>query len=137
MLCTAGLSVFPSMGLYYTWWNGHTWCKLDRVLVNQEWIGSPFVSSAEFLPFGAHSDHGIFIVSVKEPRERPIRLFRYYNMWASYPEFQGIVREVWSEETPSTNKFALCRKMKILKHPLKQLNKLEFGIFLRGRRRSG
>lgn len=110
----AGLSVFPSMGLYYTWWNGHTWCKLDRVLLNQEWI-----------------------VSVKEPRERPICLFRYYNMWASHPEFQGIVQEVWSEETPSTNKFALCRKMKILKHPLKQLNKREFGIFLRGRRRSG
>lgn len=106
-------------------------------MVNQEWIGSPFVSSAEFLPFGAHSDHALFVVSVKEPRESPIHPFRYYNMWASHPKFQGIVREVWSEETPSTNEFALCRKLKVLKHPLKQLNKREFGIFLIRQRRSG
>lgn len=100
---------------FYTWWNGYTWCKLDRALVNHDWIGAPFISSVEFLPFGAHSDHAPCIVILKEPGERPIRPFRYYNMWVIHPEFQGIVREVWFEETLGTKKFRLCRKLKLLK----------------------
>lgn len=48
-------------------------------------------------------------------------------MWTTHPNFQEIVRQVWSDEIPGTRQFALCRKLKALKYPLKLLNRKEFG----------
>lgn len=34
----AGLEDLKFYGQHLTWSNHHTWCKLDRVLVNEEWL---------------------------------------------------------------------------------------------------
>lgn len=47
-------------------------------------------------------------------------------MWTSHPEFQELVRQTWSEEILGTRQFVLCRKLKSLKYPLKQLNRRDF-----------
>lgn len=61
-----GLPDLNSTGLHYTWGNGGIWCKLDRALVNQAWVGALFVTSSEFLAPGAHSDHSSCLVVLTE-----------------------------------------------------------------------
>lgn len=101
--CTQnGLVDLNSTGFFYTWWNKHIWCKLDRALVNQLWLGAPFTSSAEFISFGTESDHTSCIVTVSEPGETSKRPFRYFNMGSAHPEYQNIVSESWTEEIGGT-----------------------------------
>lgn len=106
-----------STGLQYTWSNGHIWCKLDRVMVNQEWSGAPFDCSTEFPVPGLHSDHSPCVVKLSEQGDRLIRPFRFYNMWISHPEFHKIVRSVWTDKNLGTKQFMLCWSLRALKHP--------------------
>lgn len=122
-----GLTDLNATGMLYTWSNGHTWCKLDRALVNQPWLEASFQSSAEFLPFGATSDHAPCIVSIAEQGPKPSRPFRFYNMWTGHPEFQEITRGVWTPDILGTRQYAVCRNLKNLKIPLKKLNRRAFG----------
>lgn len=95
-------------------------------MVNQEWSGAPFNCSTEFPVPGLLSDHSPCVVKLSEQGDRPIRPFRFYNMWISHPEFHEIVRSVWTDENLGTKQFMLCRNLRALKHPLKRLNKRAF-----------
>lgn len=122
-----GLSDLSSIGFHFTWSNGSIWCKLDRMWVNQEWLGAPFDTSAEVLAIGANSDHSPCVVTFKERGANPFRPFRYYNMWSNHLEFQGIVRDVWFEEICGTKQFVTSRKLKLIKQPFRRLNNRAFG----------
>lgn len=96
------------------------------MLVNQEWLSAQFNSTADVLTPGLNSDHSPCVVTLTEHGSNPIRPFRFYNMWSSHPQFQEIVREVWAEEYWGTKQYILCKKLKSLKKPLKQLNARAF-----------
>lgn len=48
-------------GQHFTWSNGHTWCKLDRMLVNGTWLATYANSYARFDSFGV-LDHSPMLV---------------------------------------------------------------------------
>ncbi|KAL0416629.1 UNVERIFIED_CONTAM: hypothetical protein Slati_3494800 [Sesamum latifolium] len=56
-----GLHDAPTMGCYYTWYSNNegnpVWCKLDRVLLNNEWLEAGLHCGAHFSPPGCLSDH--------------------------------------------------------------------------------
>ncbi|GFY96656.1 hypothetical protein Acr_11g0009620 [Actinidia rufa] len=46
--------------------------------------------------------------------------FKFFNMWAIHEDFQEIVERVWGTQIHGSAMFRLCRKLKLLKEPLKE-----------------
>lgn len=57
---------------------------------------------------------------------RPKGCFKYFNMWANHKDFTPAVTEIWNKEIDGVEQYKLCKRLKLLKQPLKKLNKLHF-----------
>lgn len=122
-----GITDLQSSGCFFTWTNNAVWCKLDRAMVNNAWMLSNLSGHAKFLLQGSLSDHTPCIVSIlQQGRNTSNKPFRFSNMWTKHDEFQNVVHNVWNQNIDGTSQFALCRKLKSLKLPLKQLDALHF-----------
>ncbi|KAL0394895.1 UNVERIFIED_CONTAM: hypothetical protein Slati_4455700 [Sesamum latifolium] len=102
-----GLHDAPIMGCYYTWYSNNggnpVWCKLDRVLLNNEWLEAGLHCGAHFSPPGCLSDHS-----------------------SDHPDFLATVENGWNINVEGTSQFNLCRKLKALKGSLKIFNNLHY-----------
>lgn len=123
-----GLQDAPSSGCFFTWTDGTAWCKLDRVLINKCLHSSGQRCEVDFPPSGGHSDHSPAIISIFEQYCSGPRSFKFFNMWTAHPDFLPLVKEKWDIHVRGTSQFALCKKLKSLKGPLKELNKSRFGL---------
>ena len=121
-----GLIDTSSTGGKYTWTNGSVWSKLDRVMINDGWIQAGHFSHTVFCPIGILSDHAASITSLFEARSQHRRMFQFFNMWTAHPDFLDTVRQAWSQEVSGTAQFTFCRRLKLLKGPLKTLNQEHF-----------
>jgi len=74
---------------------------------------------------GAFTDHSPAAVRL-DPNVQGRRNFKFFNMWASHDQFLEVVSFCWSAPVYGTPMYILCRKLKLLKGPLKQLNRLHF-----------
>ncbi|KAL0336699.1 UNVERIFIED_CONTAM: hypothetical protein Sradi_4881800 [Sesamum radiatum] len=117
-------------GCYYTWYSNSdsnpVWCKLDRVLLNNDWLEAGLHCTAHFNQPGCLSDHSPGIVSIFDnpaPKPKP---FRFFNMWADHPDFIPTVEGRWGLNVEGTPQFRLCRKLKALKSSLKAFNNLHY-----------
>lgn len=115
-----------SVGSKFTWTSNHHWAKLDRVLLNSNWTSLHWDSKVEFLDFNSLSDHTPMIVSLSTQIHSKCKPFKFLNMWTTHPKFMDMVRSYWHLPVEGTKQFILCMKLKALKQPLKNLNKLEF-----------
>ncbi|KAL0424176.1 UNVERIFIED_CONTAM: hypothetical protein Sradi_0952400 [Sesamum radiatum] len=125
-----GLHDAQTTGCYYTWYSNSdsnpVWCKLDRVLLNNDWLEAGFHCTAHFNPPGCLSDHSPGIVSIFDnpaPKPKP---FRFFNMWADHPDFIPTVERRWGLNMEGTPQFRLCRKLKALKSSLKAFNNMHY-----------
>ncbi|KAK6162507.1 hypothetical protein DH2020_002348 [Rehmannia glutinosa] len=121
-----GLTDLRSMGCNFTWTNNEVWCKLDRAMVNKHWFDQGLDGMANFLPSGCLSDHSPCIVSLLDVIANTNRPFRFFNMWASHTDFNDLVATNWNLYVRGTKQFMLCKKLKHLKRPLKELNNKHF-----------
>ncbi|XP_057515007.1 uncharacterized protein LOC130796657 [Actinidia eriantha] len=85
-------------GAYLTWTNNSTWCKLDRAMINNKWISNGLRAHDHFGFLGKLSGHSPCMDSKKG---------------VGYPYYGSAM-------------FRLCRKLKLLKEPLKELNRKHF-----------
>ncbi|CAL5327717.1 unnamed protein product [Camellia sinensis] len=99
--------------------------KLDRVLVNEQWLSSFQNSSAYFLSSGI-SDHSPVIVTIDLKEAKSKKPFKFVDFWASHPEFIPIVNDVWKKYIKGSPMFRVCQKLRSLKPTFKSLNKKEF-----------
>lgn len=125
-----GLEDLNYGGSYYTWSNRNShgervYSKLDRVLVNQEWVLMWEQSRAQFLLEGI-SDHSPALVLCGLSQVTSTTPFRYCEMWASHPEFPAILRRVWESQMEGSCMFQVVSKLKQLKQSLKQLHRQRF-----------
>ncbi|XP_074319911.1 uncharacterized protein LOC141656761 [Silene latifolia] len=125
-----GVSDCLAIGSLYTWTNkqepaSRVFNRLDRMLVNDEWLKDNPLAYAHFYSEGVF-DHTPCVVQDQNNMEKPRRAFKYYNMWSQALEFKDCVRQVWSHNVPGTPMFKVVKKLKALKWPLKQLNKYNF-----------
>lgn len=117
--------------------NSHTWTnkspenpvtkKLDRALVNSQWINSFPNSVATFLPH-EFSDHSPCLVNLACPLPSSgTKPFKFFNHLTSHPNFLSSTEAAW---TLAGNKaydlVSLGFKLKNLKRPLKSLYKDNF-----------
>lgn len=131
-----GLEDLRYMGAKYTWTNGHYWSKIDRALCNQPWLIEGLHATAHFLPPGCVSDHSPCVVSLFEVAKSPKKNFMFFNMWADHMQFKEIVKQGWAGMQYGTKQYIMCRKLKLLKKPLKDLNRQEFSHIAERARRA-
>ncbi|KAK3218487.1 hypothetical protein Dsin_012457 [Dipteronia sinensis] len=109
----------------------HTWCnkrsngciskKLDRVLVNNEWLVKFEHSEAGFLPLSI-SDHCPSVVKLGLPGNKKNCPFKFFNFLTDREDFLPLVESVWQEQIHGIMQFKLCSKLRNLKKSLKTLN---------------
>ncbi|KAK4421949.1 hypothetical protein Salat_2145600 [Sesamum alatum] len=102
------------------------WCKLDRVLLNNEWLEAGLQCNAHFSPPGCLSDHSPGIIPLFDPRAPKPKPFRFFNMWAEHLDFLAAIEAGWNMNVEGTPQFGLCRKLKALKRTLKSFNSLHY-----------
>jgi hypothetical protein len=112
-------------GCHYSWSNGIVWSKLDRVLINPSWSSLQRSTHVHFEPPGAFSDHSPAAVRL-DPYVQGKRNFKFLNMWASHDSFSEVVSSHWLSPVYGTPMFILCRRLKLLKVHLKELNHLHY-----------
>ena len=121
-----GLVDLNSTGCFFTWSNGHVWSKLDRVLANPLWFSLPQQTHVHFDNPGVFSNHSPASVQLDPQQPRGNRNFKFFNMWADHPHFLEVISQGWNTQVNGSCMYSLYRKLKCLKRPLKELNKLHF-----------
>ena len=124
----------PYTGALFTWWNKRVedpiGKKLDRALVNQEWLTRYPQSSAHF-DAGGISDHARCFVRLAGATNEVWKPFRFFNYLMEHTDFLSTVKETWDTSEPLFHsRLALSRfhqKLKLLKQPLRALNKTHYG----------
>ncbi|KAJ9539210.1 hypothetical protein OSB04_031943 [Centaurea solstitialis] len=108
-----------------------TWCqkpadesglkrKLDRVLVNSEFVDLFPDSRARFFPRGI-SDHSPAVLSFKADFRLKGVPFKFDNFLVDHPKFMDTVASVWSQNIEGTFMYRVTQKLKALKAPLRKL----------------
>ena len=124
----------PYTGALFTWWNKRVedpiGKKLDRALVNSEWLSHYPQASAQF-DAGGVSDHARCVIRVTGAVNQARKPFRFFNYLTEHPDFLATVKDVWDTTEPIYHsRSALSRfhkKLKLLKQPLRALNKTHYG----------
>ncbi|KAF3613977.1 hypothetical protein T459_11523 [Capsicum annuum] len=114
-----------SVGRRYTWTNGHVFSKLDRAIVNAEWVQRfPNVEAIVMDPrCSDHSPIGIEVDSSKPPGKMA---FKFFNVLAEHPSFPEIIRQALLKPVTGVTMRKVWEKVKLAKQELKGLNNREF-----------
>ncbi|XP_074305687.1 uncharacterized protein LOC141640907 [Silene latifolia] len=120
-LISCNLDDIAGTGADMTWTNKQdpltrVWSKLDRALVNQQWISSFPTSNALFMESGL-SDHSPVVVQVQEDIKTQ-KWFSFLNSWIQHTNYDTIVRAFWSSHVAGNPMFRLFTKLKKVKHAL-------------------
>ncbi|XP_026458826.1 uncharacterized protein LOC113359402 [Papaver somniferum] len=99
--------------------------KIDRVLVNLEWIYQFQDSVAEFLNPGV-SDHSPSVVTFFEGRAHGPPPFRFCNYLADDDDFLRIADSVWKEPVKGNPMVVLVTELKKTKNRLSEWRKEKF-----------
>lgn len=83
----------------FTWCNGwspekRVWKRLDRVLVNQEWMNL-FDSTCVDHLIRTGSDHSPLFTIAKSSLHKPIKYFRFLDLWTDDDGFKDVVSQAW------------------------------------------
>lgn len=87
-----GMIDCPSTGCFYTFLRANMRSRIDRVLLNGLWGGSPFNPVVDFSPSGNFSDHCLGLIKLGQATSTTGR-FHFSNMWVKHPDFLETVRE--------------------------------------------
>ncbi|XP_074288696.1 uncharacterized protein LOC141613853 [Silene latifolia] len=96
--------------------------RLDRFLINQEWLDMFPNMAAHIHPEGL-LDHTPCVICNMHLNNGKARSFKYFNMWSSASAFLPTVQEVWKRPVIGTKIFCIVKKLNGLKYSLKALNK--------------
>ncbi|KAG5632415.1 hypothetical protein H5410_004132 [Solanum commersonii] len=108
----------------YTWTNGHTCSRIDRALVNAEWmIQMPIMEVHILRP--RISDHSPLKIALEKRSQKKYRAFRFFNCIAEHTRFLPIVKQAWQGETYGSMK-VVWKKLKRVIIAIKELNNTEF-----------
>ncbi|KAF8116436.1 hypothetical protein N665_0018s0046 [Sinapis alba] len=108
--------------------------KLDRTLVNEEWMAS-FPQSFCVFEAGGCSDHLRSRIQIQSEQRKMRRPFKFTNAEAESPEFLPLIANYWRSTVPlhtSTSAlFRLTKKLKDLKPSLREFRKKSIGDIIK------
>ncbi|KAK9756377.1 hypothetical protein RND81_01G092600 [Saponaria officinalis] len=136
-----GLTDGTVNGCFSTWNNKQKldtriYNRLDRFLVNQEWINSVPDAYAYFHNEGLF-DHTPCTIQLRCSDVKGKRSFKYFNMWSGVDDFIPYVARCWGEYVRGTKMFRVVKRFQMLKNSLKQLSKSLFDDFENNAIRAG
>ncbi|XP_021744396.1 uncharacterized protein LOC110710412 [Chenopodium quinoa] len=119
-----------SIGPRFTWNNKQygskrVLSKLDRCLVNADWVRDFPSAYAHFHPEGAF-DHCPVVVHLDNQRIEGKAGFKFLDYWADHPLFYRTVENGWSSDIRGVPMYKVVKKMKQIKNGLKSLQKRYF-----------
>lgn len=119
-----GVTDLRYQGEIFTWWDCNLdqplMMKLDRVLVNANWIEKFDHSLATFLPRGL-SDHCPATVQLGLPTERIFKPFQIFHHLLEDDDFVPLVEAAWQATVTGNPCFVLSAKLKAVKQGLELL----------------
>ena len=118
-----------SFGLPYTWFNKRRYFssifeKLDRVLINDQWIHSFRDARAENLPIIGSNHRPIVLHLDKRDIWIKAKPFRC-EFWFHISGFIDVVNKAWSTNFIDSNTFQLVKKIQVFRQKVKVWNKYE------------
>ena len=124
----------PYTGAMFTWWNKREGDpigkKLDRALVNQEWL-TRYPQSCAHFDAGGISGHARCLIRLTGTTNEARKPFRFFNYLTEHNDFLPTIKGVWDTSAALYHsRTALTRfhqKLKLLKQPLRALNKTHYG----------
>ncbi|XP_074304025.1 uncharacterized protein LOC141638510 [Silene latifolia] len=99
--------------------------RLDRVLVNHQWLSDHSSVYAHFYCEGIFY-HTPCVLQAFDDKDKKRRSFKYYNMWSQAKNFKLYVQSNWKGNWFGTKMYILTRQLKNLKCHLRKLNKESF-----------
>ncbi|XP_019236893.1 PREDICTED: uncharacterized protein LOC109217117 [Nicotiana attenuata] len=120
----SGMIELRAIGRKYTWSNGQIWSRIDRALVNAEWLMTAAITEVMILNPGI-SDHTPLSIQLKDDVHISPKPFRFLNCLADYTDFLKVVANTWCETTGKQHMHDIWWKLKAMKKELKQLNHTE------------
>ncbi|XP_074315500.1 uncharacterized protein LOC141651700 [Silene latifolia] len=126
-ITTCRMTDIHATGAYFTWTNKQDaahrkFSRLDRFMVNQEWLHTFPEMAAHFHPEGL-LDHNPCVVRNTKLEGRKNASFKYFNMWSIAPDFLAKVQQAWSIQIEGNMMFRVAKRLKNLKGVLKGLNR--------------
>ncbi|KAK7287147.1 hypothetical protein RIF29_00221 [Crotalaria pallida] len=118
------------VGSFYTWDNkqyqaDRIWCKLDRNLVNADWISKwPHLETDFFT--SSVSDHSPTLIRRGSQITKTAGNFKFLNLCTQSNVFKEEVQKIWSTEVRGHGMYRVAAKLALLKKPLKGINNSEF-----------
>ncbi|OIT33861.1 hypothetical protein A4A49_52065 [Nicotiana attenuata] len=112
-----GMMDLDFVGPKYTWcsnWEARRriWKRLDRVFINDEWIGSY---------------HRPILIQCHDTNQQGPKYFKFLNFWTNQPSFLQVVEEVWRNHVNGNPLWRLQQKLKMLSRRLTQWSKEDIG----------
>ena len=115
----------PMLGRQYTGGNSQSWSRIDRFLVNPEWL-EWYRYKVWGLP-RLFSDHSP-ILPMEDDRNWGPKPFKFINAWILHPKFLLEANKVWdSTYVQGWASFIIMEKLRALKVALKKWNAEVFG----------
>jgi hypothetical protein len=107
----------------YTWNNRrvglqHIAARLDRFLINNNFLLSPLDISSQILP-SAISDHKPITLSFRSPQNFGPLPFRFNQLWLDNPDIPTLVAQAWTTSISGSPNFVWESKLKAVKISLK------------------
>ncbi|XP_019267526.1 PREDICTED: uncharacterized protein LOC109244827 [Nicotiana attenuata] len=116
-----GMNELQSVGRGYTWTNNHTYSRIDRGLVNTEWMMTmPSLKIQVLEPL--ISDHSPLKLMITQGHTKKSRPFRFFNCIADHPLFIQQVEKAWNEGKEAGKIQTVWHKLKRTKELVKDLN---------------
>ncbi|XP_070056435.1 uncharacterized protein [Nicotiana tomentosiformis] len=89
-------------GSQFTWCNGwapnkRVWKRLDRVLVNQDWMNNYDSTNGNHL-IRTRSDHSPLLTIAKNTFQATTKYFRFLYFWTNEDGFKEVVKQSWDIE---------------------------------------
>ncbi|XP_070022733.1 uncharacterized protein [Nicotiana sylvestris] len=124
-LVDAKTDELKTVGRKYAWTNNHVHNRIDRILVNAEWIQKwPNMEGMSMNP--GFSDHCPLRVKFDTSSQVGGKPFKFLNCLVNLKTFEGIVQRGWESGKNRQTMLIVWNKLKKLKGLLKQMNKEEF-----------
>lgn len=109
----------PTVGRTYTWTNNHVYSRIDRAIVNADWMITMPPLQVQ-IPNPHFLDHSLLRLEVEIPADSGRKPFKFFNYLADYPNFERTVHENWARTKGKMN--GVWQNLKTIRKEMKKLN---------------